>query len=261
MILSWLPAWVPKHIAQNTQHYGAAPIVEAILEWRVVAEPIGLEQLRTLPAALEGWSDAKVSPLRQSRLELNADGDASAATESVGYAFSRADNRRNIHATADRLAFVWLGEYKDWDALATEALSAWEAFHEVVRPSAVTRIGTRFVNVIEVPTVGIEISDYLRTAVNISPYLPQVLSGFFTSVDIPLDPEHGFGATVTSALTPVDEGHTGLALDLDTYCAATLDLTGPDATDAMSQRLNTLRMAKNYVFEASITDATRGLIR
>jgi uncharacterized protein (TIGR04255 family) len=260
-MLSWLPAWVPRHIAENARHYRSAPIVEAILEWRVEGESIQLERLRTLSTALDGWSDASVSGLRQGLLEMAPEGDAAGPGDLVGYAFSRGDGRRNIHASVDRFAFAWLGQYEDWDSLVAEALVAWEAFREIAQPSSVTRIGARFVNVIKVPGGEIEISDYLRTSVNISPYLPQVLTGYFTSVDIPLDPDRGIGATITSALTPVDGGYTGLALDLDTYCAASLDLAGPDSMEDMNHRLSTLRVAKNYVFEASITDATRGLIR
>jgi len=56
---------------------------------------------------------------------------------------------------------------------------------------------------------------------------------------------------------PPQEGHSALILDLDTYDETGFVLEGEEQ---LNLRLGRLRSAKNYVFEASITDATRGLI-
>ena len=66
-------------------------------------------------------------------------------------------------------------------------------------------------------------------------------------------------ATITSSLLPVRPDVTTLILDIDTWRDAP---AGESATDdAIAGHLATLRQAKNYVFEACITDATRGLIQ
>jgi len=49
-------------------------------------------------------------------------------------------------------------------------------------------------------------------------------------------------------------------LDIDTWKEVMIPFEEPKADESIRRQLDTLRTAKNYVFEACITDATRGLI-
>jgi len=255
---SWVPQWVPRDVANSVRHYSKAPIVEAILELRTTGFLTPVDALQEFLSTLPGWSDAEHEQIFSTSMELKATGETSAESQRIGHAFRKSDQTRNIHLTSDRFAYAWLGGYTNWEDLTAEALFAWKHLKQLTDVDSIVRIGARFVNLIVVPSAAIEISDYLRTTVHISPYLPQGLSGFFMQVSVPLDSQAGLGTTITSSLAPAPEGHSGLVLDLDTY-DQDVPLS-PDDDDGLMRRLATLRIAKNYVFEASITDATRGLI-
>jgi uncharacterized protein (TIGR04255 family) len=174
--------------------------------------------------------------------------------------FERSDRPRVIQARLDRFVFSWLGRYDRWEVLREEAKEAWTTYVDALEPTAVTRAAVRFVNQIEVPKPSIEVKDYLRTSVDISPYLPQGMNGFFMQVEVPL-PRHESNVRVTSTVAqPSAPGTTSLVLDIDAFRVCDVALADEEAGDTIWRYLDVLRDAKNFVFESCITDATRGLI-
>lgn len=255
---TWTPSW--PHPVPPWQHgvrYSHAPIVEAILDIRVAGGSADLQDLEDLLQHLPGWEEALRGEVRG--LRPNDETGVAEPSDPIAYAFMRSDRRRRIQASPDSLAYAWIGDYQTWDKLVEEFREVWGLFASIVAPQAVTRIGCRFVNVIQIPASVVEISDYLRTRVDVAPSLPQGVSSYFMQIDVPLS--DSLGVVVTSAMAdPASDQHTGVALDLDTHDDARLELE-TNAFEPLEQRLITLREVKNYVFEASITDATRNLIR
>jgi uncharacterized protein (TIGR04255 family) len=254
----WTPTWPhPTPAGRPGDQYSQAPVVEAILDVRVEGSDVPLDALDGFARVLPGWEDSIKGVARDVR--ANEDTGTTEETDPTAYGFMRSDRRRRILVSPNRLGYSWLGEYKNWDHLVTEFTEVWEAFRPATFPQAISRISARFVNVIEIPGQPIEISDYVRTRVDVAPNLPQSFTDYFMQIDIPLDDD--LGVVVTSATTePREQGHTALALDLDTYDQARLNLD-TDSFIPLGERLTRLRKAKNYVFEASITDATRDLIK
>lgn len=258
--MPWTVEWVsPDLLAQH--RYAAAPIKEAVLELRVECdEPTGLDALRELALSLDGWGDAQVRQMFTGSVDVRDDGAAAASTQAAGYQMQRADSARAIHILPDRVAYAWTAPYENWDTFVNEMWAVWRPFAALVQPRIISRISTRFVNVIDIPKAQVEISDYLRTTVDISSTLPQAVRGLFMQVDVPLIASGGLGVSITSTLAaPAAPDRSALVLDLDTYDQRPITV-GPNTDDDVAGRLETLRSAKNYVFEASITDATRGLI-
>lgn len=154
---------------------------------------------------------------------------------------------------AQSLSYSWSERYTDWVDFTNEALFAWSGFRKICPDADIRRLNTRFSNVLETSRPFVEIRDYLRTGIDVSPYLPQAINDFFMSVDIPLVQDRSLGVTITSGLAKSDNG-AALVLDLDTY------LTVEPGIQDLGSPLAELRDAQNRVFEASITDATRSLI-
>lgn len=258
-LLPWTAQWVSADLS-GSHHYESAPIAEAIIEVRIeAAEPTSVAVLQEFAATLPSWQGAQIKPMMSGTIEIRDDG-ADASADVAGFQMLRADGARTLHLLPDRVAFGWNSNYADWESFTSEWWSVWRAFAELTKPTFVTRIATRFVNLIRVPKPQVEISDYLRTTVNISPVLPQAVRSLFMQVDVPLVPSGEIGVNVTSALAAVDDPNTsGLVLDLDTYDQRAL-IVDDDSDVELVERLQILRAAKNYVFEASITDATRSLI-
>jgi uncharacterized protein (TIGR04255 family) len=72
---------------------------------------------------------------------------------------------------------------------------------------------------------------------------------------------HKAVARITSATAaPPSAGISSILLDIDAYRQVDLTLSDEGASNTLWSVLDDLRDAKNFVFEACITDATRGLI-
>lgn len=259
-IAGWAPQGVPQGMVIEHAHYDNAPIIEAILEFRVSDAGDLSPTLASFCDGASGWEGAEVSPIFSRTIELNNTGESRVQSNPIGHSILRADGARRITVMTDRIAYSWIGQYETWEALVDEALPMFWKYRDDTGATQLVRLACRFVNVIRMRSPHSEVRDYLRTSVDVSPYLPQGLESFFMQATVGLG--DNLGVNVTSAAPAnFEEGQVGVALDLDTFDSATLDLTTDWVVAEMNSKLDMLRMAKNYVFEASITDATRGLIK
>lgn len=243
------------------RHYARAPIAEAIIELRCVNRP-GL-QSQDLAGLGEGRAEF-LPPEAQfevaSSLVVSADGVQGESHGSpVGFMFRRQDHARVVTALTARFAYSWLRPYEDWSAFVGEAEAEWARYRELAGVREVTRVGVRFINQIDIPRPSIEIRDYLRTTADVSNYLPQAIAGYFVQVVVPLA-TYECMSQITSATLPGEPDSTRLVLDIDTWADVALSVGSSSFSESISEILARLHDAKNYVFEASITDATRGLI-
>lgn len=244
------------------QHYEHAPIQEAILEIRVSGVQDSVLDALQGVVAQPGYGQH--GPEFDLTAEMGFDGEefvSNAQRTHIGFRAIRDDGQRVLRAHKDRFSYSWVKPYDRWDSFIDEALAGWNNYCEVASPDVATRIGVRFINRIDIARKSVEIKDYLRTTVDISPYLPQALSGFFFQVDVPLDRHNASSRIISTLVQPEAPDTTSLVLDLDTWREVGLDLRSDDAQDTMAAHLQDLRALKNYVFEACITDATRGLIQ
>ena len=248
--------------APEGEHYQHAPIHEAILEFRVSGvERSRLDALRSV-VEVSGFQEPAADYDVKAEVGFEGDNLVSNAEQTlVGYRAVREDGQRAVRATVNLFSFSWLRPYDRWESFVGEALQLWSGYEEAASPTDITRVSVRFINRINIPRQSVEIKDYLRTAVDISPYLPQALNGFFLQLDIPLSKSDATTRVISTIVQPESPDSTSLILDLDTWRSVDVDLAADGAQALISSHLNDLRGLKNYVFEACITDATRGLIR
>lgn len=246
---------------ERGHRYAHAPIVEALIEIQV--EPLPEESLgksREIFTATGKWIHPTLGgDLRASTIVIRGEATAD-ASQLIGHIFHRADGARTVQARLDRFVYSSLPPYDQWETLKAEAADQWSRYVDAMSPARVSRVAVRFVNRIDVPREAFEVKDYLRTSLDLSPYLPQLMTGFFIQTEVPL-PRHKATARITSATAePPSAGLSSVLLDIDAYRQVDLALTDEGASDALWSALDDLRDAKNFVFEACITDATRGLI-
>jgi uncharacterized protein (TIGR04255 family) len=249
------------HLVRVGSHYARAPIAEAIIEIRCEVSPeTDLADLQRVREERE-FPTADKTLMVTGVLDVRPDGVQQTTTgQQTGHAFRSADGRHVLQARLDGFSFACLAPYESWEPFSSEAERHWERYRASARPRRATRLGVRYVNKIDVPGQHVEIKDYLRTAVDVSPYLPQSISSYFFQVVVPLSRFRAF-ATITSAIVDAEaESSIGLILDIDTWQEVDIDLASGTSGEDIERRLETLRGAKNYVFEACITDATRRLI-
>jgi uncharacterized protein (TIGR04255 family) len=245
------------------KRYKNAPIVEAVIEMLVtLPEGITLDDLARVHV-----DEAKTYPGAQRRMALEAQlqvGEGEIAQQTaqrqIGHMYTSADGRRIFQSRFDGFTFSQLAPYDNWEHFSSEAVRLWARYATVTKPSTVNRLGVRYINRLDIPTERFEITDYLRTHPELSPDLPQELSGYFFQVQLPLPHYDATVSIISTAVPPDQRGHAALILDLDCFQQITLDCQDAEFGEKLEVGLRTLRDAKNEVFEACITPTTRRMI-
>jgi uncharacterized protein (TIGR04255 family) len=129
----------------------------------------------------------------------------------------------------------------------------------VVGKKKVNRIGTRFINRIDIPNhvlEGRKVPELFRTNITIAPEIGGDVDNFAFSLNT-VHKATGAKLTIQSAIVqpPALLEHTSVALDTDAFW----DTEIPLRVDEMWAKADVLQDAKNEVFESSITDRLREL--
>lgn len=235
------------------RRYANAPVTEGLIDIRVELPPeVTLESLDAVCHAV-----AVEYPLREERtlsvVELR--GEPSARQTKLGYLLRSADGKQVFQARLDGFTFSRLRPYENWAALRDEAKKLWGVYKEEARPNRVTRVAVRYINQIDMPLPIRDFKDYLTTVPEVSPALPQALSGFLMQLQIP-QPERDTVLVLTEALAPPSKPDTAsVILDIDLFRERADYTSDEDVWDL----LETFRERKNEVFEGCITAEARSL--
>jgi uncharacterized protein (TIGR04255 family) len=237
--------------------YECAPITEALIDIRVQAHAgLDLAVLERLydrvkdryPARKKGYSV-------EGRISAGDAVGASATQKLLGFAFASEDAKQVLWARLDGFTFSRLRPYGTWDELRDEARRLWGIYRSATNPSKIVRVAVRYINQIDIPQLGIEYKDYFRTVPEVSPDLPQSLSGFFMQLQFPQEDFGGLLVLTQTAIPPATPSTTSVILDLDVSKDGA-DITSDDEAWAL---LETLRNRKNKFFEGCITYRARQL--
>jgi uncharacterized protein (TIGR04255 family) len=247
-----MPAW---------ERFPKAPISEAILDIHVqFASPVELARLEAFHDEIRDSYPVKQGRIKwQGQIELGQERVAQEVRRGAqGFLFRSADDMRVIQARQDGFTFNWLKRYDRWEALRDEARQHWERYRETFRPEAVTRLGLRYVNRIEIPIPFNDFREYVKTAPDVAAGLPQGLSALFMRLEIP-DEKRGLMAIITETVQPpVEEGkRLPFIFDIDVIRGAIFEPTSPAIWDTFEQ----MREYKNEIFFTSITERAKELFR
>jgi uncharacterized protein (TIGR04255 family) len=257
-----LHSWDVQTPLHLDRHYARAPIAEAIIELTCeLPSDVTLDNLSNV-VDRQVFTSESPALFISGQIDVGPDGiKGDTKGQQIGYVYRRHDGLRVIQSRLNGFAYSVLAPYDRWETFSAEAWEHWKVYAETAHPTKVSRLGVRFINKIDVPQASIEIKDYLRTAVDVSPYLPQLTDRYFLQVVVPLL-NFDASATITSTVVPPSSPDaTSLILDIDTWRRLDVSLSSDAEDERLEGALNELRTAKNFVFEACITDATRGLIK
>jgi uncharacterized protein (TIGR04255 family) len=130
-------------------------------------------------------------------------------------------------------------------------------YAKAVDPIAITRIGVRYINRIELQQGLIDFDKVLTAGPKIPEAIPQALVEFFTRVVVPI-PDKGAIVTIAQTFEPAAPATTSgrsypaVVLDVDAFVARAFEIDDPGAWAA----LESLRDVKNMAFFNSITEET-----
>jgi uncharacterized protein (TIGR04255 family) len=242
-----------------TKHYSRSPLTEAVIDLRVkLSREVELETLASIQSVRK-----KDYPTRQDRIALQGqfttDPKAPPATASrthIGYSFTSIDKRQIVQARLDGFAFSRLAPYESWESFRDEARQWWDTYRTVTKPEEVIRVAVRYINRLDLPLPLEDFTDYLRTTPEVSPDLPQLLSGYFMQLQIPQEDLRGMLILNQTIVPPPNPQTVSILLDIDLFRESDIPREENELWDFFEQ----LRVRKNEVFEACITEQMRGLI-
>ncbi|MBN2448603.1 MAG: TIGR04255 family protein [Phycisphaerae bacterium] len=239
--------------SEKFPHLERAPIVEAVIHWRARSEGM-LEQdslLAQLKSRLPGYPNVQTQREVQWKLELGPPGAAHTQTDQWhGLRFESIDGRNIAQFTRDGFVFSRVNPYEGWDLFAGEAKSLWRVHSELTKPTAIERLGVRFINRIVPVDLG-KLDDVLR----LPPRQPHSLE--FLPIEDFLHrtrfsvPGYPYSVNVIQVAQPPvpPENTPGLILDIDVFTVGVVELEEQSVDDHLSK----MRWLKNKAFHAMLT--------
>lgn len=241
-------------------HYENAPITEALIDIKVNANPaLAIDTLNDAVALLSQEYPHK-SELNTAQVAIKLDQaalTAQAENTHVGYLLKSKDEKHTCQLTTYGCTISRIAPYKNWDDLKLEAEKLWNIYKNITHPLVINRIAVRYINRLDIPLPFDDFKDFLKTSPDIAPGLPQALSNFFMQLVVPLEDIDGNLIFNQAIASPVLPQTVAIMLDVEVFKLVSMSAL----SDELWRTLENLRLKKNEVFEASITDKARELFR
>lgn len=247
-------------LAENL-HFEHAPITEAVIDLRVdLPEDIDLEALASIEHSLTGYPDKRERFEIAAQIEAGRAVAARAEQRRIGYDFVDDSKLHVFQARLNGFTFSRLLPYNNWEEFSGEARRLWDSYLAVAKPTRVTRIAVRYINRLELPLPFEDFHEFLNFTPEVPEGLPQGLSQYFLHLELP-DDQTGGMIVLNQTILPSDSGVETqsilpVLLDIDVF--RTVSSRAEDS--AVWSTLEQLRLRKNAVFLACITDRTKELI-
>lgn len=247
-----------------TVQYSKAPVVEAIIDIRVASEiEVGVLELadsfRELNSRYPHRELLESAPAFQFASSAGFSASFGAGMPSGGLRFLSQDEKKVFQARSDGFTLSVLPPYKHWEDFRDEAADLWARYVKARKVSAVTRIGLRYINRLQLPLRDQPIAQFLTLLPAVSTELGEC-NGFTQRLQFPQPDLEAVLLLTQSTLAPaLEDGQLmPLLLDIDLFRDK---MDGQAALNLLWEWLEQLRQRKNLVFEACLTDQTRDLIR
>lgn len=247
--------------------YSNAPIVEAIIDLRVTqAQGFSIDDLEAIQEmVVDRYPNQESEYVYSGQFYVEEVGNplqTEATHQHNGFRFTSKDGQQTLYTRLDSFAFSVRAPYDYWEPFRDEAHRLWNLYRSIAEVEGITRAAVRYVNQIDFPE-GVEIEDYFRTYPEVSPALPNegTLGGFFMQLQLWQEDLHCWLVVNEGTAPPLDPGTVSILLDFDLFQERFEEPWRADEDAAVWEFLEQLRVRKNEVFEASITEEMRRLIR
>ncbi len=245
------------------EHLPKAPIQEALIDIRVATPPdFQVDSLKLFIKGLE-----QRFPETKERVELSQSfqipqaGESKAAiatTKTIdGYFYTSKSEGKTVQAQRGGFTFNKLRPYSRWEEFSGEARDLWQRYVEIVKPQFVQRIAVRYINRIELP---VDLLD-LREMCILFPDVPESISKgglaeYFQRFVVPR--ADGITSAISLSLDlAIPPAKPAIILDIDVW----IPLQQVPDVDKVWPQFEALRVLKNQIFNASLTEKAKVLFR
>lgn len=249
---------VPVYVPISSPFYSRAPIIEAVIELRIVGN---LAQ-RTVDKIAKRVKKryAHQAPLQHFdfKLDMTGSGNAEVHQRATGFRLATDDQADIALVTQTNLTTARLSPYPGWDTFRAIAQSNWADWQAVAAAFPLARMGARYINRLDIP-IGADNMIKLDQYVAVFPrteLLERPLSGFTVQASFETFLPH-WSATITTApmFPPPVPGHLSLLLDIDVARSTAL----PEKADDLWPMMDEARVIKNDLFERALTPTAKEL--
>ena len=247
----------------SDQPYNKPPITEAVIEIRF-ANPLKVREIDKAAgqlATVYGHQE-NVRKFENVKIEVDAHPGREPQTEtefSEGRRMSSDDLTQMVLLWPANFAVSQLAPYPGWDEFFPRFSRDWKLWKKAVGYHKVMRVGVRFINRIDIPTAKegtIDEADFLNVYPQLPASLPPVIN-YGVQAQLPLH-DIKCGLTINSGAVPSPLiGYRSYLLDFDIYS----ELDPPQIDEDISALLSQIRVKKNQVFEACVTERAKETFR
>ena len=241
-------------MARRREHLRNAPIVEAVIDFRVLRrEGVSPDRFAGLQSALGSqYSQATLIQSFEAQLILSQEKVPSSSTVTAPLGWQYRADSMVAQFRVDGFTFSKLVPYTTWNGVFSEALRLWAAYIKVAQPAEVVRVAVRYINRLQVP-VPAQLSDYLAAPPLVPPPISQQLQQFLCRLVID-DGGRNASAVIVQASEPlIGPPAITLLIDIDAFKES---LAVAPEDPRLPEMFLQLRDLKNEIFFASITERT-----
>jgi uncharacterized protein (TIGR04255 family) len=235
------------------RRYSNPPILEVVCEVRFnETEPWDW----TIPGLMyERVSGAfpvkRQEPVLQVAINTTQEGQTIQSGPVAKMQFLRQDGSALIQVQPNILAVTHLRPYPEWPQFRALVLEQLATYAEVSGQRDVARLGLRYINRIQIPTVKFELEDYFATVPTVGAGIPDLFQSFLMRVDILHEEPPRMTLRLTLGSLPLEAPNIApILLDLDAFTVEG-DIPGIDAVPAW---LNLAHDRIEAAFDKSFTD-------
>ncbi len=179
----------------------------------------------------------------------------------LGYRFTSRNKQKILQVRTDGFTFSHLAPYAKWEDLRDDAKRLWDLYRNETDAKEVTRIAVRYVNRLDLP-VEADAQEYLRTSPEVSAeYKYGAVNNFFMQLQIPQPDINGTLIVNETFTEPPSPDISSIILDLDLFIEQPQKPWDTVEDDSLWISIEKLHLRSYQIFEASITDKMRELIR
>ena len=238
-------------MARPRDYLKNAPIVEAVIDIRVLREPTVSPDTFAGVGSSIGQKYSQIASIHSFEarfgIEIGKILDPAQRRADLGWRYQA--GTEVVQFRADGFTFSKLEPYTTWGEVFGEAFRLWQIYVNLASPKQLSRVAVRYLNRMRV-TGNRNINDFLAAPPVLPPPTPSVIKDFLTRVHV-ADEARNSAAVIVQALEPqFDPNVVSLLLDIDAYHEGVLSPDEPDLPGIFQQ----LRELKNEIFYAAITE-------
>jgi len=241
------------------RRYRNPPIVEAVCEFRFPPDsPWDLTIPGLVYERLKGtFPQKRPAPAFGFGIRLGQGSVEQRLEPTTRMQFLRQDGNVLVQVGPNLLAVNHLKPYPGWEAFVPMIQQAYRAYVETAPPTAIQRIGLRYINRVELPGPRVELEEYLNFYPHLGDDLPQDYGEFTVRIQTAFNAlRDGLQMTLTSA----DAGNADVnvfVLDMDYFLAKPGTITTNEAFSWVNEAHDRLEQ----IFEGCISDKLRQLFQ